>query len=64
MTLQDKLDWVMGIWHESQAYIGEIVCENKDCPNFGSFTNCYDETRKECYYYTLQSRIKKDVNKQ
>jgi len=52
--LQDRLDWIMGVWHEEdKAYIGDIVCENTDCSNFGNFTNCYDESRETCYQYSL-----------
>jgi len=58
MTLQDKLDWVMGIWYEEKPFVGDIVCERTDCPNYGSFTNCYDDTREECYQYRL---FKKEV---
>ncbi len=61
MTLQDKLDWVMGIWHEDKAFIGDIICENVNCANYGNFTNCYDDTKVECYQHTL---FKKGVNDQ
>ena len=31
----------------------EIECPNSDCNNYGSFTNCYDDTREKCSQYSF-----------
>lgn len=51
MTLQDKINWLMGIRHEEEDQRGSAVvhfpsavkCPVEDCEERGMYTNCYSE---------------------
>lgn len=57
MTLQDKLNVVMGIWEDKREpsivhFPSMSKCPVQDCEERGRYTNCYlEKTIKDCYIY-------------
>jgi len=60
MTLQEKINWLMGVRFEDTREIAkddhpsEIVCQVPNCNDRGNYKNCYDKKKmRKCHKYII-----------